>query len=322
MNREIFNQAINECKAEQLKNRQLEIKKQQEAFEKNPKLIELVEQRHNLIFDNVSSAFLDSTPDNIDKQMQEINRQIKFELNKVNLPDNQFEAIYTCEKCKDTGFVGEHKKEFCSCIYRRCRSIAASRFSDIASDESFENYDEFVFSDKPLPNSKVSQRQYMQLIKEICENYADTLPNAAQKSLLFYGKSGLGKTYLLNSISMRAKKRDIACISITANSLLNEIRKSYFGKDDSYINSLYEVQLLLIDDLGTEPLWENITVEQLFALINHRFSSNKNTVISTNLSLTELQQRYTERIASRLLDPRMCKALQFLGEDIRRRKMK
>ncbi len=322
MDREILKQALNECKAEQLKNRQLEIEKQREAFEKNPKLIELVEKRHDLIFENLKSAFSDSSPENIEAQVREINERIKLELSKAGLPENQLEAIYTCKICRDTGFVGEHKKEFCSCIYRRCRSITASKFDSVVSDETFENYNELVFSDRPLQNSSVSQRKYMQLIKEICESYADKLPFATPENLLFYGKSGLGKTYLLNSISTRAKKRGVACITLTANSLLNEIRKSYFGKDDSSINSIYEVQLLLIDDLGTEPLWENITVEQLFALINHRFANHKNTVISTNLSLTELQQRYTERIASRLLDPRACKVIQFLGEDIRKRKLK
>ncbi|MDO5022617.1 MAG: ATP-binding protein [Eubacteriales bacterium] len=320
MDREVLKQALNECKAEQLKNRQLEIQKQQEAFDKIPEIIELVEKRHSLIFDSLKTAFATTPAENIHEQMQEINKLIKDALNKAGLPENQFEAVYTCAMCRDTGFVGEHKKEFCSCVYERYRLITASRFKDLNSAETFESYDESVFSDKNLPNSRVSQRAYMQLIKEICENYANSLPTPSPLNMLFYGKSGLGKTYLLNSIAMRAKQNNIACISLTANSLLNEIRSAYFGRDDSPLKSLYDVQLLLIDDLGTEPLWENITVEQLFALINHRFSNGKNTVISTNLSLTELQQRYTERITSRLLDPRVCKTIQFLGDDIRKRK--
>jgi DNA replication protein DnaC len=67
-------------------------------------------------------------------------------------------------------------------------------------------------------------------------------------------------------------------------------------------------------------MWENITVEQLFALIDARFTSRLNTVISTNLSLSELQARYTERITSRLTDVRVCQPLRFLGNDIRKRR--
>ncbi len=77
--------------------------------------------------------------------------------------------------------------------------------------------------------------------------------------------------------------------------------------------------LLLIDDLGTEPLWENITLEQLFALIEYRMTHNKSTVFSTNLTLENLRERYTRRILSRLLDQRLSLVLQFQGQDVRLR---
>ena len=80
--------------------------------------------------------------------------------------------------------------------------------------------------------------------------------------------------------------------------------------------------LLLIDDLGTEPLMENITVTQLFNLLNERQNAKRHTVISTNLSVLELKARYTERITSRLLDETSCKLVKFIGEDIRTRTVK
>ena len=74
---------------------------------------------------------------------------------------------------------------------------------------------------------------------------------------------------------------------------------------------------MLLDDLGTEPLIENVTVEELFNLINERQNARKCTVLSTNLTLNEIKTRYTERILSRLRDAHACQTLQFLGRDIR-----
>ena len=77
-------------------------------------------------------------------------------------------------------------------------------------------------------------------------------------------------------------------------------------------------ELLLIDDLGTEPLMNNVTVTQLFNLLNERQMAGRHTVISTHLAMSELQERYTERISSRFLDATGCRRLVFIGADIRR----
>ena len=87
--------------------------------------------------------------------------------------------------------------------------------------------------------------------------------------------------------------------------------------DPEPIADMMRTPLLLLDDLGTEPLMNNITVTQLFNLLNERQMAGRHTVISTNLSLSELKDRYTERITSRLLDGRDCRRLTFIGEDIR-----
>ena len=84
------------------------------------------------------------------------------------------------------------------------------------------------------------------------------------------------------------------------------------------LDSLMEADVLLLDDLGSEPLMENITIVQLFNLINERQTAGKGTVISTNLNVRELRERYTERIASRLTDKRQCTQVVFMGDDIRR----
>ena len=80
---------------------------------------------------------------------------------------------------------------------------------------------------------------------------------------------------------------------------------------------LVEAPLLLIDDLGAEPMMQNITVEYLFMLLNERMTAKRHTVIATNLSPTQLQERYGERVMSRILDRSRGVALMLTGKDVR-----
>ena len=107
---------------------------------------------------------------------------------------------------------------------------------------------------------------------------------------------------------------------------LEKVERLEKPKDESAIHFHFDVRrrtgddVLMIDDMGVEPLMENITIVQWFNLINERQLRGKGTVISTNLNVEELRRRYTERITSRLLDGKQCMLLQFLGDDVRRNK--
>ena len=171
-----------------------------------------------------------------------------------------------------------------------------------------------------FPHQPISQRQCMGMLRDICEEYADTYPHARTPDLLLMGQSGLGKTFLMHAMAKRLLDRGLNVLMLSAYRFLDIARKAYFSNNTGELDTLMETDVLMLDDLGSEPLMENITIVQLFNLINERQTSGKGTVISTNLNTTELQSRYTERIASRLLDPRQCTLLQFLGDDVRRRK--
>ena len=97
------------------------------------------------------------------------------------------------------------------------------------------------------------------------------------------------------------------------------MRKQHVGSDELFdgFTSLLEAPLLLIDDLGTEPMMRNITVEYLFTLLNERMANKRHTVIATNLTPLQLQERYGERVASRLLDRSQTLPLLLRGKDLR-----
>ena len=106
-------------------------------------------------------------------------------------------------------------------------------------------------------------------------------------------------------------------MSVTAYDLLMDLKNAYFSRTGETADAYFEATLLLIDDLGMEPLIDSVTVTQIYNLISTRLKRGLYTVISTNLTREELQKRYTERMTSRLLDPRTGMAIAFLGQDIR-----
>lgn len=131
------------------------------------------------------------------------------------------------------------------------------------------------------------------------------------------GQSGLGKTFLLRAMARVLLGRGVNVLLVSAYRFFEIARKAYLGGPAEELASLMETDVLMIDDLGSEPMVRNITIETLFNLINERQNAGRGLVISTNLNQEELCARYTERIASRLLsNPRQSQLLQLLGEDV------
>lgn len=317
MNPEILQKALDEKKAIRARNEDLEENRLTEVCGASPEIAHLIEERRQAIFDGLRDALSGIVPHGIEEDTLRRNERITELLKQLGYAPEYLSPIFDCAVCEDTGYAGESAKALCACVRKRYQALlAGGSFYD--ETQTFENFDEQILPSSPMAGQSVSQRAYTKTLRDICERYADSLPDGPLQNLLLYGGSGLGKTYLLRSIGVRASQRGVQALSLSANALLNRIRAQYFARsgetiDDSHLH----VSLLLIDDLGTEPLWEGITVEQLFALIEHRNNNKLYTVISTNLNLTELKNRYTERLMSRLSDERLSKKLAFLGEDIR-----
>lgn len=123
----------------------------------------------------------------------------------------------------------------------------------------------------------------------------------------------------MRAIAHRVLERGYSVLCVSAYRVIELSRKTHFQNDLTQMQALFDADLLMIDDLGTEPMMENITIPYLYNLINERQQNGLNTVLTTNLSKDEIKIRYTERIASRLLDTRQCGVMAFVGGDVRKR---
>ena len=294
-------------------NEKEEQRRRQEIREKHPDLEALLQERHEMVLSSVLSAFSGGEED-AEEKMAAYNRKIAALLTRYGYPEDYLEPVCVCEKCGDAGYVYQGVRQvLCECFQKRL----AERTEEAASVETFSTFDESRFPEAALPGNTLSQRSYMNFMRDRCRSFAKNVPSGPVKNLLLHGGSGLGKTFLLHCIEDDVKRRGVDTIFITAYDLLMALKKAQFSNREEGTEIYFTVPLLLVDDLGMEPLIETITVEEIYHLLNDRLSRGLYTAFSTNLDLNELKRRYTERMTSRMLDARHGIDVPLLGRDIR-----
>ena len=286
-----------------------------------PELAALLQERRTLIFSGLQGILQGTvSAGDLPGRMAALNRMIGEQLIAHGHPADWLEPVFQCPHCRDTGYVGEPIREPCACRVALQARLQARAMGLNPGAETFAAYDVSVFPDDGiLPGTPFTQRQQMQMISRKLARWSARCPDCEKKTLVLSGKSGLGKTWLLRCITNDLQQRGVPCLLTSAYSVQEAARKAAFGGEEDAWDAMLTTAAVLIDDLGSEPLYQNVTVEQLYQLVERRQQAGLCTVFSTNLSEEELQKRYTERIASRLTDLRGCEWIPLAGVDIRRR---
>ena len=286
-----------------------------------PEIAELRSARAELIHNGINGIIAGAQmSEDFPQRMEVMNRRIVDLLQKNGYAADYLDPVFRCRLCRDSGYAGEPIREMCDCLKGR---FYERLYLEIGlGDDGGQSFDSFrldIFPDKPLKERPYSQRDMMKMYREACEHWADSYPQVPAKDVLLVGASGLGKTFLMHAMAKRLVERGMHVLMLSAYRFLEVARNAYFGRGADEFSDVVNADVLFIDDMGIEPLMENITISQWYNLISERQRGGRGTVISTNLQEKELRQRYTERIASRLLDPRQCLVMQFIGDDVRRR---
>jgi len=161
----------------------------------------------------------------------------------------------------------------------------------------------------------------MRAVRKIAERFAKEF-EPGEENLLFYGETGLGKTFMCRCIAKAVLDEGFIVLYVTAPHLFKLVQAHHFNRDNAedageQLDAVHEADLLILDDLGAE-FSTIVTDSALFEVINQRLLDKRSTVISTNLTIAELRDHYTERIVSRFLGS--YKMLKFFGDDIREKK--
>ena len=296
---------------------------------KNPDISNLNDKINKTSIEISKNILLNNDKEKINKLKTDL-ENYKAEKNnllkKLNITDEFFKPNYSCKLCNDTGYLVDNNSVMCTCLKQKLLNIEYNK-SNISSLEN-QNFDTFnlnLFSDvidEKKYNSALSPKQNIEKIKEISENFIKNFDSFEEKNLLFTGNTGLGKTFLTNCIANELLKQGKTVLYQTAPVMLDTIIDYRFGKNNNFnYNDLLNVDLLIIDDLGTESL-NNMKFSELFNILNTRLLNQNNhitkTIISTNLSLNNLFKTYDERIFSRLVGyDNICR---FFGDDLRYKK--
>lgn len=290
----------------------------EEISEKIPELEE-IQRKLSQIGLNISKVFLYSNDKqaDIEKLMEEslaLQEEKKELLKKNGYDENALEIKYTCPVCKDTGFV---KNRRCKCHNEILKDIERENLEKIAplSECTFESFDVNYYPDEVMENA-VSPRNKAEKIKRSCSKYAMNFSRESA-NILFMGGTGLGKTHLSLAIANVVINKGKSVVYGTAQNILNDLQNENFGRTDNiryYERAVLNCDLLIIDDLGTE-FKSAYTVACLFNIINSRISAKLPTIISTNFTFDELEEKYDQRITSRIAGE--YKPLVLVGNDIR-----
>ena len=329
MNNSTLKALLKEYEQSRLEKELLLEKKLNDFYEKNPDVSSIVEKINRTSIE-ISKNILLNKDQKKQKELELILEKYKKEkqllLKKLNISDDFFLPDYSCKLCNDTGYLVNNSTIMCSCLKQKLLNIEYNR-SNISSleKENFNTFDFSVFSnnaDEKKYNSNISPRENMKKIRKICEDFIQNFDDPKEKNLLFTGNTGLGKTFLTNCIANELLKSGKTVLYQTSPVMLDSILDYRFGKNNNFnYSDLLSVDLLIIDDLGTESL-NNMKFSELFNILNTRLLNQNHhitkTIISTNLSLNNLFKTYDERISSRLAGYyNICK---FFGDDIRLKK--
>ncbi|WP_242846294.1 ATP-binding protein [Anaeromassilibacillus senegalensis] len=253
-------------------------------------------------------------------QLKERNQALQQELNgilqKAGLPKDYLEPHYACSQCCDTGYIDGRT---CSCLKKLLRSEAYKSLNTLTplSLCTFETFDLRYYSSEPDSSGR-SERGMMARVLDICMTYAENV-SAGSSNLIMMGGTGLGKTHLSLAIANAAIEKGFGVVYGSVNNMIAKLEREHFGREQDLSTGqlLLDCDLLILDDLGTE-FRTAFAVSEIYNIVNTRQMAQRPTIISTNLTMKEIEERYTERFASRILGGYV--RLPFTGKDVRLQK--
>ncbi len=234
------------------------------------------------------------------ESINQIKNQQEVILKQLNLNGTDITPNYECKDCNDTGYING---SLCSCLKKEINKelFAYSGFT--------EKLATFEMSTTNHP------------VYDLMQKWCNT--KSSKINVLISGHTGTGKTFLTQCIASRLMEQNRVVLFTTAFNLNNALLNYHISFDpnrNQIIEPFLNSEVLIIDDLGTEPMLKNVTKEYLYLIINERMLNHLPTILTTNLEMQDILVNYGERIFSRLVNKKTSIALNLDGEDLRLKK--
>lgn len=321
MDNEVFNGIISEYENQRAKNKREREERIANVYKSFPEIREIDEKIAETGSSSLRAIFANpddsSIKEDLKRNLSILKQRKKEILEKNNIPIDFDKERFRCLLCKDTGHVEGNGR--CSCFKQKMIDYLykQSNLNELLKSNNFDNFNIDFFSKEKVNGMNRTPYENMKNIKAFCEDFIENFDKPS-KNLAFYGDTGLGKTFISSCIAKALMDKGKTVLYIRASKLFKMFDDEKFGRLSDDIDLIYESDLLIIDDLGAEPVSKNNN-SYILDLINERISSEKKIIISTNLDYKNLEEKYTKRFSSRLLDS--FEFIYFYGEDIRRIKL-
>ena len=300
-------------------------RRQREIYAQLPRVAEIDRELRGTICQIIAASLRDGRdPAPSIKVIRDRNLDLQAEkarlLAEHGFPPDALDDRPDCPRCGDTGWVGA---SMCSCLKELCAQEQIRELSKLLDlgEQSFDTFSLDLYSPLPWPGEELSPRENMEFILEVCSNYARKFGKFYFRNLFLTGAPGLGKTFLSACIARTVSEQGFSVVYDTAVNVFARFEEQKFARDREEAGEARDdtrrylgCDLLILDDLGSE-MTTPFVQSALYTLINSRLASDRRTVISSNLSMDQVRQRYTPQIASRLEGE--YRVLPFYGEDIR-----
>lgn len=299
-----YHQIMREYEERRKENRRILEERQAEVYEKIPAFRDLDDARGSAISRRISRLSRESDDDAKREQasnpFREIEASRKAYLQKAGFPTDYLDPIYTCPDCRDTGYqtMPDGTSEKCHCFREREVAFlyAQSNLQGIIATDRFSNLS-YAYCQKQ------EDLEHLRGAVKISLSFVEAFGNTPQ-NILYYGTVGTGKSFLSGCIANELLQKGYSVVYFSAISLFETLARYSFGTFEkeslyNFCKDLYNYDLVIVDDLGTE-VTNSFVQSQLFSFLNERTMRAKSTIISTNLNLSELRDRYSERVFSRI----------------------
>ena len=259
----------------------------------HPTLAQMMRDKKTAELDLARKKAFNQDTQDVENNLAQLNKSISEYVKNNNL---NFTPNYACPICKDSGYVDGQP---CKCLLKEYNAL-------LDGFKSVSPMPRFTFNDNTYSNSEDPQKVGInKLYKIMSEKVCGNFDNCKWQNFIFSGASGIGKTSLAVAVADDLLKKNISVFYVTSFELINIFLDKHTHKQTAlskFFDYVSECEMLIIDNLGAEPIYKNVTLEYLFSTLEKRLASKKKTIICTQLGGQALINRYGETFISKFAD--------------------
>ena len=309
-----FERLQEEYSSIRIENERIRDERLKKVYSEHPELKEADQKIMDILTEKALASLKGTDEASFDAKLAQAKAERETLIKAAGVDPSYADRIYTCPYCKDTGFIvkSDGPAEKCKCFRKRESEVLLeqSGMAELLKNNNFSVMRTDVFDEET--------RDHFVKAVEYCRGFIDSF-DTDYRNILFCGTVGTGKSFLSCCIASDLLDSYHSVVYMSAKTLFDTLAEAQFSKEklpevSAVRERIYDCDLLIIDDLGTE-MTNSFVGTELFSIITERYNSRKSVIISTNLELAQLRDRYSDRVFSRITGS--YDVLRLYGPDLR-----